>query len=463
MPDRPGVFRLMAPLIVSITLAMLACAAAFKFLRPDLPAMLLVSPALLASVLCLVWMMIVLRKRWVAPVRHLADVADRMTAGDWDARAVARGADDPRALAGRLNLLAAAAQQQLATLDHQRSDLQQLVDSLPDPILLADAQQRLILINTAATRLLQVGAEQALGKRFAHVVNDAQILDLFESLDPANPAPASAPAVQRDIRIARGATPNHYQAVGTRTKAGGVLIVLRNVTTMASAVQMKTDFVANASHELRTPVAAIKVAFDTLREVHQEDPEQAQRCIRVIEGQIDRLEEMLRDLLDLSRVESAELEPQVGPVGGGELFAAVQHALGSMAAQKDVRVAIDDAARDVSFSSDKRLLDLILKNLVENAIKFTPGGGTVRVGLARRDGQVELSVSDTGVGIPPEHLDRVFERFYQVDASRTGGAARGTGLGLAIVKHAVHALGGTVRLESQPGRGTRVACVVPDR
>jgi two-component system phosphate regulon sensor histidine kinase PhoR len=458
MPDRPGVFRLMAPLIVSITLAMLACAVAFKLLRPDLPAMLLVTPALLASVLCLVWMMIVLRRRWVAPVRHLAEVADRMTAGDWDARADARGADDPRALAGRLNLLAAAAQQQLAELDHQRSDLQQLVDSLPDPILLADAQQRLILINSAATRLLQVGAEQALGKRFAHVVNDAQILELFESLEPGRSHPTAA--VQRDIRIARGATPNHYQAVGTRTKAGGVLIVLRNVTTMASAVQMKTDFVANASHELRTPVAAIKVAFETLRDVYQEDPDQTRRCIQVVEGQLDRLEEMLRDLLDLSRVESAELEPQVGPVTSTELFATVQHALGEMARKKGVELHF--VGGDLTFSSDKRLLDLILKNLVENSIKYTPTGGRVTTTIERQPQGLHLVVADTGIGIPPEHLERVFERFYQVEASRTGGTARGSGLGLAIVKHAIHALDGAVDLTSQPGRGTRVACRIPD-
>lgn len=474
MPARPGFLRLMLPLFVGLVVAMAACVMAFKLTWPEQSAWRPVTPAVVASLLVVTWMAVILRKRWVAPVRHIADVADRMAAGDWTARADASGADDPRALAGRLNLLAAAAQQQLSALDHQRSDLQQLVDSLPDPILLSDAQQRLILINAPASRLLQVSAAQALGKKFVNVVNDAQILDLFESLAPGDAARPGA-AVQRDIRIARGGQRSYFQAVGTRTKAGGVLIVLRNVSTMASAIQMKTDFVANASHELRTPISAIKIAFETLRDVHEEDPQQAQRCIAIIEGHLVRLEEMLRDLLDLSRVETPELKPQLGPVSPGRLFASLRQALGSMARQKQVELRFD-GEEQLAFASDERLLDLILKNLVENSVKFTPAGGTVTVSAARASAAdegragaaaadspgVRLTVSDTGIGIPEEHLDRVFERFYQVEASRTGGASRGTGLGLAIVKHAVHALGGTVELTSRAGAGTTVSCLVPD-
>lgn len=457
----------MLPLFVGLALAMAACVVTFELIWPEQPAWRTVLPAVVASLLVVTWMGVILRKRWVAPVRHIAEVADRMAAGDWTARATSSGAEDPRALAGRLNLLAAAAQQQLSALDHQRSDLQQLVDSLPDPILLADAQQRLILINAPASRLLQVGAAQALGKKFVNVVNDAQILDLFESLAPGDPAPPGAhAAVQRDIRIARAGQRSYFQAVGTRTKAGGVLIVLRNVTTMASAIQMKTDFVANASHELRTPIAAIKIAFETLRDVHEEDPQQVQRCIAIIDGHLNRLEEMLRDLLDLSRVETTDLKPQVGEVAAGQLFDTLRHALGAMARQKVVELRFEGDP-ELSFGSDQRLLNLILKNLVENSIKFTPTGGTVTVTADRvvgdtREPSVRLAVIDTGIGIPEEHLDRVFERFYQVDASRTGGASRGTGLGLAIVKHAIHALGGAVALESRPGEGTTVTCTVPD-
>lgn len=409
---------------------------------------------LLAAVALLIVLAIALKTRWIEPSRRLAGVAERMAAGDWAARADVEGATDLRALAGRLNLLAAAAQKGMSALDHQRSDLQQLVDSLPDPILLADSSQRVILLSAAASKILQLSAAEALGKKFINVVNDAQILELFESLQ-------SSQMQQRDIRIMRAGQKHYYQAVGTRTRAGGVLIVLRNVTTMASAIQMKTDFVANASHELRTPLAAIKIAFETLNEVYEEDPATTRKCIEIIDGHIHRLEEMLRDLLDLSRVETPDLRAQVSEVSVASLFAAVQHGLGSMARQKQVEIVFE-GDESLTFKSDQKLLDLTLKNLVENSIKYTPANGRVTISIARDEGGIEMRIIDTGIGIPPEHLERVFERFYQVDAARTGGSARGTGLGLAIVKHAVLALGGTVDLQSEPGKGTTAICRVPD-
>jgi signal transduction histidine kinase len=171
--------------------------------------------------------------------------------------------------------------------------------------------------------------------------------------------------------------------------------------------------------------------------------------------------------MDLSRVESPELRAHVREVAAGDLFALLRASLGPMARQKGVELSfVEGAGGDgtgVPLVSDERLLNLVMKNLVENSIKYTPAGGTVTVSAAvdPGDGPATLTVADTGIGIPPEHLDRVFERFYQVDAARSGSAGRGTGLGLAIVKHAAAALGGTVRIESTVGRGTTVTCVLP--
>ncbi len=230
---------------------------------------------------------------------------------------------------------------------------------------------------------------------------------------------------------------------------------------------MKTDFVANASHELRTPIAAIKIAFETLREVYREDPAQTERCINVIDGHLRRLEEMLRDLMDLSRVESADLKPSVAPVKTTELLQACKSAVGAMARQKnvDLRLGDGDPSTPLEIHTDSRLVNLVLKNLVENSIKFTPSGGRVTVSIrqspAASGANIAVTVADTGIGIAPEHRERVFERFYQVDAVRSGSAGRGTGLGLAIVKHAIAALGGTVRLQSAVGAGTTVTCEFP--
>ena len=227
---------------------------------------------------------------------------------------------------------------------------------------------------------------------------------------------------------------------------------------------MKVDFVANASHELRTPIAAIKIAFETLRDVFREDPVQSERCIAVINEHLRRLEEMLRDLLDLSRVENTDLKPRVAVVKTTDMLAAIKNMMGPTARLKNVDLRLgDDASTPTEFRTDLRLLNLVVKNLVENSIKFTPAGGrvTVSVGHAAHNDNVVLTVADTGIGIAPEHRERVFERFYQVDSARAGAAGRGTGLGLAIVKHAVHALNGTVTLQSAVGAGTTVMCEFP--
>jgi two-component system phosphate regulon sensor histidine kinase PhoR len=173
---------------------------------------------------------------------------------------------------------------------------------------------------------------------------------------------------------------------------------------------------------------------------------------------------MLRDLMDLSRVESQENKPRVAVVKTSDLLGAVKSALGTLAREKnvDLRIGDDDPSSPREFFTDTRLFHLVVKNLVENSIKFTPGGGKVMVSLRQTSPElVTVTVADTGIGIAREHIDRVFERFYQVDSARSGSAGRGSGLGLAIVKHAMHALNGSVKLESAVGVGTTITCQFP--
>lgn len=438
-----------------------------------------------------------LQRRWIGPLRSLTRLADEMASGNWQARAEASGADDIRIFGSRLNRVAEKAEMQLSDLNHQRRDLQSLVDTLPDPIIVTDPQQRIILINKAASKLLELSPQQVLGKKFISVVSDEPILDFYDQAatacdKDAKPA-GKGTGRHREVRVVREGTRHTYQAYSVRMTTGGILLVLRNVSTMSAAIQMKTDFVANASHELRTPIAAIKIAFETLREVYSEDPQQSDRCIQIIDGHLRRLEEMLRDLLDLSRVESSELKPHMASVKLTDLFGMIRSSVGSMARQKNLELAFEDKLPEdrASIVTDERLLNLVLKNLVENSIKFTGSGGRVTVaveegtaGMARLNAtpgimagasnadktaldmselehSVLVSVMDTGIGIGHEHIERVFERFYQADPSRTGSAGRGTGLGLAIVKHAIAGLGGVVHLKSKSGVGTVVACLLP--
>ena len=434
-----------------------------------------VGGAALCALLVTALLWLLLQRQWIAPVRRLAASAERMAAGDWNQRVEPAGADDVRFFTTKLNQAAGQAERQLADLRHQRADLRVLVDTLPDPVLMIGPDRRVRLVNRPAATRLGLDPDRAVRQTLAVVVPEIEILRVVDEAigDRAADAPRAvdvggAPerSVQRQIALRRDGQQYTFDAVAVRTAAGGAVLVLRDVSALASTLQMKADFVANAGHELRTPIAAIKIAFETLEEVYKEDPEQAQRCIRIIDGHMSRLEEMLGDLMDLSRAESPETKPHLRPFAAADLFASVRASLAPVARQKGVelRFPAADATRLVS---DERLLNLVVKNLVENSIKFTPAGGTITVSIdsaPRADGAAAdavISVADTGIGIPPEHLDRVFERFSQVDAARSGGAGRGTGLGLAIVKHAVAALGGTVHIESIVGKGTTVTCVLP--
>jgi two-component system phosphate regulon sensor histidine kinase PhoR len=455
--------RLIWPVAVTIVaVEVLGLVVAYR--APDLiPPVAVAVGGVLISVCVLALAVYRVERHWAGPLRRVGRTAEELTAGNWSARVdPAGGTADVNQLATRLNAVASAAGQQLAEREEQRRVMQVLVDTLPDPVLLVEGHRRVTLINSAAGRLLGVPPATAVTRWLGEVVKDRALLETFDALPPVL-AGARAPAapVEREVQLDRDGARLTYQAVATRT-ADGVLLVLRDVTALSETVRMKTDFVANASHELRTPVAAIKAAFETLREVYAEDPHQTERCVRIIDGHLHRLEEMLRDLLDLSRLESPDVRVELSAVRPSELFANVRAAFAEAAAAKRVGVRVD-AGPDEPFTGDPRLLNLILKNLAENAIKFTPAGGTVTLSIGRAAGtsSVVLAVRDTGVGIPAEHVHRVFERFYQVDPARSGSAGRGTGLGLAIVKHAATALGGSVSLSSKPGEGTTVTCLLP--
>jgi signal transduction histidine kinase len=419
--------------------------------------------------------------RWHDPATDLVATIDRLTAGEWDLHADPRGAVTIQALAQRVNRLAQNVRAQLDDVRIGRGDLQTLVDTLPDPIIATDAAGRIVLINRPASRLLDLPRSAALGTKLVGAVNDNALLELFDAATKerdrhdddeqlatiaSGSATTDTDAVRRPIKLLRSGNRLTFDGYATRTVGGGALLVLRDVTQLAATLQMKTDFVANASHELRTPLAAIKIAFETLGDVYSDDPQQAARCIAIIGGHLNRLEEMLRDLLDLSRVESADLNPQPQRVKAAEVFALVRSALGTFAREKGLDLRLETDGSVDTFLADERLLNLALKNLAENSIKFTPAGGSVTISFKRGgggDGQgVTIAVADTGIGIPVEHQARVFERFYQVDPARSGSAGRGTGLGLAIVKHAVAGLGGAVELASTPGKGTTVRVILPD-
>jgi signal transduction histidine kinase len=247
--------------------------------------------------------------------------------------------------------------------------------------------------------------------------------------------------------------------------ASGRLLVLTDVTPLARMIQVKADFAANASHELRTPLSAIRAATETLMSIDpSRDAVAVQRFAAIIDRQSSRMEALVRDLLDLSRIESSPAPSPSGPVNLPGFLADLHARYRERLELKSLQWTTDLPSGLPQLQANAHLLRLVLDNLVDNAVKFTASGGHIRVSAFACDegaGRfVRIEVADDGCGIPPEEQERVFERFYQVERSRSG-ADRGTGLGLSIVRHAVAALGGTVRLASEPGRGTTVSVTLP--
>jgi signal transduction histidine kinase len=279
----------------------------------------------------------------------------------------------------------------------------------------------------------------------------------------------------------------HYQATAATIYNGshyrGTLLLMRDITEIVRTLQIKTDFVANASHELRTPLASIRAAVETVEDAGVDDQETVRRCVGIIGNHALRLQMMVQDLLDLSRTEDPRAEVKHDRLDLDDICHTITGMYNIQAEAKMVALRVDLADDSHSMRGDARLVQLTLKNLVDNAIKFTNQGSvTIRAyrsfkfqvssfeketgsspgnsKLETRNSAFILEVADTGVGIPREDQERVFERFYTVNRSR-GGADRGTGLGLAIVKHALAAMGGHVELSSELGKGTTVRCFFP--
>lgn len=345
-------------------------------------------------------------------------------------------------------------------------NLQSVLDTLADPVVATDQADEVLLCNAAAERFFGAKRGTLTGRPLRGLITRREIVDLHTQAHAGHNGSArvtmTTDAGPRVFDVAAAPMPNAWG-----TGVFGVLLVLRDITGLAQAVRMQSDFVANASHELRTPIAAIKAAVETL-EAAADDPPMRDRLMITIETHATRLEELVRDLMDLSRLETPDLPIDPEPIAWGELVASMHQLFDPLAANRHLTLDLSWELNCAGFVADRRLVGLILRNFIDNAVKFAADGTTITATIRRTSDSpsapVRLTVTDRGQGIPLAHQDRVWERFYQVDGARTGfSSRRGTGLGLAIVRHAVTAMGGDVGLTSVWGEGTTIWADLPWR
>jgi two-component system phosphate regulon sensor histidine kinase PhoR len=368
-------------------------------------------------------------------------------------------------------------------------NLRSVLDAVESAVLVTDASGAVIRANIAGARFFQ-NRTRLIGARIEELFTQAEVLGLHAAATAGRnassqiriPRPEGVRICQvMAYRVAWNALPPREVAAdgidtGTagpetgQSRAGAsssaVVMVVRDVTELAMAVQLKTDFVANASHELRTPLSSIRGAVETIRDGAKDEPAMLDRLTQMIAQNVTRLEELVRDMLDLSRLETPDAPVSIEAVDVAALAEQLAEQFAQVCEERDIRIEHDVAADAEVVRTDPRLLQLVLKNLVDNATKFAYPGTAIRIVAERSTGMgragVRFKVVDKGMGIPIGHQQRIFERFYQVDPSRSGVAARrGTGLGLAIVKHAVKNLGGTIRVESVWKQGTTMIVELP--
>jgi two-component system, OmpR family, phosphate regulon sensor histidine kinase PhoR len=361
--------------------------------------------------------------------------------------------DDLRGLTNELSAITTRLRDRLEELTEERDRAGQIVDALDDGVLLLDGAGRLLVANPAARSWFGLPDDLRPGLPAQRVLGVPQVSALAEQA-----AEARAPVVGNLTVVfpeARTLAMRAFPLVD-RGPTGRIVVTLTDITQRRRLEVLRRDFVANASHELRTPVAAVRALAETLLTALPDDPEAGRQFAERIAREAERLDVLARDLLDLSRVERGTLD--VEPV---DLVGLVKEVLGGyedLATERRVRLRSE--LQQVSMRGDRAQLGLLLSNLLDNALRHTPAKGTVCVRLDAAESRALLQVADTGEGIPARELPRVFERFYRVDKARARQTG-GTGLGLAIVRHVAEAHGGTVRVDSELGRGSTFTVALP--
>jgi two-component system phosphate regulon sensor histidine kinase PhoR len=389
-------------------------------------------------------------RRLSGPLENLKRGALRFAQGDLDRKLPIPQTDELASLAEVLNDMATKLEDRINALIRQGQMQDAVLSSMIEGVLAIDAEQRLIALNRAGARLLGVDPEAALRQSIQEVVEDSQLRWFVNRTLSAHDPIEGEVAISDGKKILAHGT-SLRDATGTNI---GVLIVLHDVTHLRRLEHLRRDFVANVSHELKTPVTSIKGFVETLLAGAIQEPENAEKFLRIIARQTDRLNEIINDLLSLSRIEQ--------DAERGQIFLTAQRIKGVLAAavevcepkakERNIRVILD-CPNDLRARINAPLLEQALVNLVDNAIKYSERDREIRVEAERLGPEVMVRVRDQGNGIAPEHLPRLFERFYRVDPGRSRQSG-GTGLGLAIVKHIAQAHGGKVTVESTPGKGS---------
>ena len=384
--------------------------------------------------------------------KSLSDItrtAQSLTSGDFSAR-VKKISDDEFGMLGiTLNMLGEEISDRMAALSQERTQLAALFGGMVEGIVAIGDDDRVLFANGAADRLLRTNASISRKKQISDVAGLGVVLPVVIQCRTAKKRK------QVELTIGDGDTLSVLETHASPFKGeqtAGVVVVLHDVTELRRLERVRRDFVANVSHELKTPLTSIKGYVETLKNGAKEDPAVLNKFLDRIDANVGRLVELVQDIISLARAESQDVSLRQSAVNLSEVARSSLQSHEHAVSRKNI--SIDSTfSENVVVKGDPEAMRQVLDNLIINAIQYTPEGGKVRVLVDRQGAEAVVAVQDTGVGIPSEHHARIFERFYRVDKHRSREDG-GTGLGLSIVKHLVHSMNGRVSVSSEPGRGS---------
>ncbi len=390
-----------------------------------------------------------LAHRGAARLARIVTFANRIAAGDFSARVQEGQLDEISGVANALDATAARLEASFTALETKQRELTALLDSMQEAVIAVDSAGRISWSNTVMQRIAPVAMRQ--GQALVHAIRDPEVLACVETaLHDRQPRSGRATSV---------APTRVFEVNAAPTPGGGAVAVLHDVTKIERAEKTRRDFIANVSHELRTPLTSISGYVETLLDDALEVPSPAREFLATILKNANRMTRLTEDLLALASVESGDYKVKLQSVSAATLVDDAIESLTGMVLDSDVTLESAGATSAIVLA-DEDALTQVFGNLIENAMKYGKSGKRVLVGARELEGYVEFSVQDFGPGIPSEHLDRIFERFYRVDKARSRESG-GTGLGLAIAKHIVLAHGGVIRVESELGVGATFLFTLP--
>ena len=395
------------------------------------------------------------------PLAEMTRRARRFAEGDLSMRLPVPESEELAGLAETLNKMAAELDDRIRTVMRQRGQLEGVLSSMQEGVIAVDRTQRILTLNEAVCDLLDLQVGPAKGRNLQEVIRNPSLQRIVRKALTTDKPQEAELSMQEKNGEARFLQVRATELKGAQGQDRGVLVVLNDVSRIKKLENIRRDFVANVSHELKTPITSIKGFVENLLDGALEDTEQAERFLRIVSKQAERLNAIINDLLALSSIEE-EAERSVISRQKSRIADVLQGAVqtcNAKAEERDVEVAVE-CDDNLWARINPRLLEQAVINLLDNAIKYSDSGSSVTLTADAEDGEVVVSVRDRGCGISREHLSRLFERFYRVDKARSRKMG-GTGLGLAIVKHISRAHGGRVEVESTLGEGSMFSIHLP--